>query len=245
MPKLICPKCKSTNETDNKDECPNCGILYERYIYSRNKSFAKAITTIGNRGLHCCSGEFGKVSSQFPETKKLCDNYQAAINTALENYREGNNEKSQKIFTALLDKQPDLQKEIDPFLYVLKQRIDDSDDDSKKKGNADNAANDVTNSGVTNCKTCGKEVSQTAPACPHCGEQAPGLHIKCPKCNSMDIGSGKRGYKLGPASLIGTFTIGPAMLLCGLAGRKKIMLVCLDCNHKWKADKKYLATMNA
>ena len=90
---------------------------------------------------------------------------------------------------------------------------------------------------LVNCKTCGKQVSKTAPTCPHCGENAPGLHIKCPKCNSMNISSGQKGFGLGKAA-IGGILLGPVGLLGGMFGRKTIELVCQSCGHKWKPDPK-------
>ena len=90
---------------------------------------------------------------------------------------------------------------------------------------------------MVNCKTCGKEVSKTAPTCPHCGEEAPGLHIKCPKCNSMNISTGKKGFGLGKAAG-GLILLGPVGLLGGMIGRKKIELVCQACGKKWKPDPK-------
>ena len=41
------------------------------------------------------------------------------------------------------------------------------------------------------CKTCGKEISETAQVCPHCGETLPCLYLKCPKCGSIHITSRK------------------------------------------------------
>ena len=83
------------------------------------------------------------------------------------------------------------------------------------------------------CKTCGKEVSKTAPTCPHCGENAPGLHIICPACHSMNISSGEKGFSLGKAAA-GALLLGPAGLLGGMLGRKDVELVCQSCGHKWK-----------
>lgn len=90
---------------------------------------------------------------------------------------------------------------------------------------------------LVKCKTCGREVSKSAPACPHCGEEAPGLHIRCPKCSSMNIATGQKGFGLGKAA-VGGLLLGPVGLLGGMLGRKKIEMVCQACGHKWKPDPK-------
>jgi len=93
---------------------------------------------------------------------------------------------------------------------------------------------------VVPCKACGKEVSRTAPSCPHCGEFAPGLHLKCPKCGSMNIGTGQQGFGLGKAAA-GLVLLGPVGLFGGMIGRKKIELVCQNCGKKWKPEPDQLA----
>jgi hypothetical protein len=93
---------------------------------------------------------------------------------------------------------------------------------------------------VVPCKACGKEVARTAPSCPHCGENAPGLHIKCPKCSSMSIATGQKGFGLGKAAA-GLFLLGPAGLLGGMVGRKKIELVCLACGKRFEPNPMDLA----
>ena len=92
-------------------------------------------------------------------------------------------------------------------------------------------------SNVVECKTCGKDVSKTAPTCPHCGETAPGLHIRCPECGSMSFTSGQKGFSLGKAAA-GGILLGPVGLLGGLIGRKKAELTCSKCNHSWAPDPK-------
>ena len=92
---------------------------------------------------------------------------------------------------------------------------------------------------LVSCKTCSKQVSKTAPTCPHCGENAPGLHIKCPNCNSMNISSGQKGFGLGKAA-VGAVLLGPVGLLGGMLGRKRIELICRACGHKWEPDTKEL-----
>jgi ssDNA-binding Zn-finger/Zn-ribbon topoisomerase 1 len=47
---------------------------------------------------------------------------------------------------------------------------------------------------IVKCKSCGENVSKTAPSCPHCGETYPGLSIKCPKCDSMNFSVGQKGF---------------------------------------------------
>ena len=88
---------------------------------------------------------------------------------------------------------------------------------------------------LVNCKTCGKQVSKTAPTCPHCGEEAPGLHIECPKCNSVAVSTGQKGFGLGKAAA-GAILLGPVGLLGGMIGRKKTELYCRSCGNKWKLD---------
>ena len=86
---------------------------------------------------------------------------------------------------------------------------------------------------LVTCKTCGKQVSKTAPTCPHCGENAPGLHIKCPSCQSMNIAPSEKGFSLGKAAA-GAILLGPIGLFGGMFGRKNIEFVCQACGHKWK-----------
>ena len=93
---------------------------------------------------------------------------------------------------------------------------------------------------LTECKTCGKEVSKSAPTCPHCGQGLPGLHIKCPKCNSMNVGTGQQGFHLGKAA-VGGILLGPVGLLGGMLGRKKVKLICQACGHAWHSDPKDFA----
>jgi DNA-directed RNA polymerase subunit RPC12/RpoP len=85
------------------------------------------------------------------------------------------------------------------------------------------------------CKTCGKQVSKTAPTCPYCGENAPGINISCPVCTSKNFSTGQKGFGLGKAAA-GAVLLGPVGLLGGLLGRKKIEFICQSCGHKWKPD---------
>jgi len=92
-------------------------------------------------------------------------------------------------------------------------------------------------SSIVKCKTCGKDVSKTAPTCPHCGKSAPGLHIKCPMCGSMNFSMGQKRFGIGKAAA-GAILLGPIGLVSGLLGRKDLELVCLNCKNKWKPDPK-------
>lgn len=89
------------------------------------------------------------------------------------------------------------------------------------------------------CKTCGKQISRTAPTCPHCGESLPGLRIACPSCGSGNISAGKKGFGLGKAGA-GLLLLGPVGLLGGMIGRKKAEFVCNACGRKWRPTPKEL-----
>jgi hypothetical protein len=89
--------------------------------------------------------------------------------------------------------------------------------------------------GIVKCKACGKDVSKSAPSCPHCGQTAPGLWIKCPRCGSMDFSFGQKGFGLGKAAA-GAILLGPIGLVGGLIGRKDVELFCTSCNNKWKPN---------
>ncbi len=92
-----------------------------------------------------------------------------------------------------------------------------------------------TRSELVTCKTCKKEISQTAPECPHCGEHLPGLKIFCPKCRSTSVQLGQKGYGALKAAA-GALILGPGGLLVGLHGRKNMELQCLSCGKKWKPE---------
>ena len=89
--------------------------------------------------------------------------------------------------------------------------------------------------GLVASNTCGKEVSGTAPACPHCGESLPGLHISCPQYKSSNTSIGQKGFGLGKAAA-GGLLLGPLGLLGGMIGRKKPEFLCQSCGHKWEAS---------
>jgi len=84
---------------------------------------------------------------------------------------------------------------------------------------------------LANCRTCGQQVSQTAPTCPHCGENSPGLNVACPKCGSRNLSAGQKGFGIGKAAA-GAVLLGPVGLVGGMLGRKKTVFVCQDCGHK-------------
>jgi len=86
---------------------------------------------------------------------------------------------------------------------------------------------------LVKCKTCNKEVSKTAPACPHCGENAPGVHINCPACGSKSFAASQKGFGLGKAA-VGGLLLGPVGLLGGMVGRKAREFVCQTCGHRWE-----------
>mgnify|MGYP000852640896 FL=1 len=60
--------------------------------------------------------------------------------------------------------------------------------------------------------------------------------IKCPKCGSNQITAGNKGFGLGKAAA-GGLLLGPAGLLGGLVGSKKVMVTCLKYGNKWEAGK--------
>jgi tellurium resistance protein TerD len=95
-------------------------------------------------------------------------------------------------------------------------------------------------SNIVKCKTCGKDVSKSAPTCPHCGEGAPGVRIPCPKCGSLSFTVGQQGFSLGKAAA-GGLLLGPVGLLGGVLGRKKVELTCLKCSQSWTPDPRKLA----
>ena len=89
-------------------------------------------------------------------------------------------------------------------------------------------------SSIVKCKTCGKDVSSTAPTCPHCGEASPGLDVSCPRCGSSSISIQQKGFGLGKAAA-GAILLGPLGLAGGMVGRKKPECVCGSCGHHWDA----------
>lgn len=60
--------------------------------------------------------------------------------------------------------------------------------------------------------------------------------LKCPRCGSSHLHAGDKGFSLKKAA-VGGFLVGPAGLLGGLLGSKKIVVTCLACGHRWQAGK--------
>jgi len=100
------------------------------------------------------------------------------------------------------------------------------------EGQAQSYQTSITTKAMAKCKTCGKEVSKTAPTCPNCGEQNPGMRIRCPKCHKMNVIKEKKGFGIGKAA-IGCIALGPIGLLGGMIGRKEMELVCQECGKRW------------
>ena len=98
------------------------------------------------------------------------------------------------------------------------------------------------------CKTCGKEISETAQVCPHCGETLPCLYLKCPKCGSIHITEKReffspQGFVLG--IIVGVcfclvynttlFTLIWVSLICSLIGSfrycNQSFMTCQKCGY--------------
>ena len=58
--------------------------------------------------------------------------------------------------------------------------------------------------------------------------------LSCPQCGSTQISAGKKGFGLGKAAA-GGLLVGPAGLLGGFIGSKKVMVTCLKCGFSWRA----------
>lgn len=57
--------------------------------------------------------------------------------------------------------------------------------------------------------------------------------ITCPNCASTQISADNKGFSGGKA-VGGAVLLGPLGLLAGLHGRKKVMVACLNCGHRWR-----------
>lgn len=57
--------------------------------------------------------------------------------------------------------------------------------------------------------------------------------VACPRCGSTQIEGSSKGFGIGKA-VIGGVLLGPVGLLGGLIGRKKVMVVCLQCGNRWE-----------
>lgn len=69
--------------------------------------------------------------------------------------------------------------------------------------------------------------------------------IHCPKCGCTDIHITEKGYNV-KKGLLGYVTIGAIGTLFGLHGNKKVMCVCLKCNHTFSPSEgyNYVPTVN-
>lgn len=61
--------------------------------------------------------------------------------------------------------------------------------------------------------------------------------IKCPKCGSDQLSANKKGFGLGKA-IIGGVALGPAGVLGGFVGSRKVLVSCIACGHSWVAGEK-------
>jgi hypothetical protein len=57
---------------------------------------------------------------------------------------------------------------------------------------------------------------------------------RCPNCKSTSFSANKAGFGLGKA-VAGGAALGPARLLAGFFGSRKVYVTCLSCGHSWKA----------
>jgi len=109
---------------------------------------------------------------------------------------------------------------------------------------------------TVNCLDCRKDFPFNDDICPYCGlfnsqkynllaelEPEPEvIHqdtaVFCPKCNSRNaVTAGNKGFSVGKAVIGGVLTLGsPLGLLGGLIGRKKTVIACLKCGHKWSPE---------
>jgi tellurium resistance protein TerD len=55
---------------------------------------------------------------------------------------------------------------------------------------------------------------------------------KCPRCGSSSIHAGKKGFS-GSKACCGALLVGPLGLLCGTAGKNKVIVTCMNCKHTW------------
>ena len=83
------------------------------------------------------------------------------------------------------------------------------------------------------CVACGREVSTSAPTCPHCGQPWPAFRAACPICYSENtLIVGPQGFSPTKAAAGGAI-FGVLGLLAGQARAKDIKLKCQSCGHLW------------
>lgn len=95
------------------------------------------------------------------------------------------------------------------------------------------------------CSVCGRNINPSAPAQPvqpvvqqvYIPVQQPlyRYDVSCPKCRSMQISTGKRGFRWG-LGILGFFVIPVIGLTWGFHGSRKLYHTCNTCGHKWKAN---------
>lgn len=179
MKSITCPKCQHINDTENQTECLKCGIIYKRYQARLNKAFKQSIIAIGEKGLEHAREEFEKLAKAFPNIKAICISYVNAIELALREHSKANYETAQKIFTTLLEKQPDLYRAISPYLIQQQNQReavgDSSHEHASETEEPDQQAKDTEDIteikiNLKECPACNKTVSINARTCPHCGE---------------------------------------------------------------------------
>jgi hypothetical protein len=105
---------------------------------------------------------------------------------------------------------------------------------------------------MKNCPRCGRALGDAAAQC-WCGFEATpqqqwrhsnakrivfqeateeSTQASCPKCGSVSLSANQKGYGLGKG-VTGGVLLGPAGLLAGFLGSKKVTVTCLKCGHQW------------
>lgn len=60
--------------------------------------------------------------------------------------------------------------------------------------------------------------------------------VKCPRCGSASLSADKKGFGIGKA-VVGAAVAGPAGLIAGNIGAKKVRITCLSCGNQFWAGK--------